>query len=119
MWPTERVDAFLTQCIVHKKRVQVEEPSIQVWKDIASTLGKSGHAGTTWQMCRAKMHSLNEFFVGSLLRTGGTLGGVRCPHYTKLCTLHDLPPDYELPVPISDAANSKYQHSYKVSVSCN
>lgn len=108
MWAPELCEAFLTECLTRKEMVQAEDPPIRVWKEIASALGKAGYTRTTWQMCRAKLHSLNEFFSETLLKTGGILGGVVCPYYTKMCALHDLPPDYEMPTPVADAANSKY-----------
>lgn len=108
MWPASTVDALLAQCIVRKQRVQVEEPSIAVWKEVASALGKAGHAGITWQMCRAKLESLNKFFAETLLRTGGKLGGVEFPHYSKLCALHDIPSDFVMPESIPDAPNCKF-----------
>jgi len=77
--------------------MQSSEIAIPTWKRIEAALHMLGHTKITWQTCRGKYASMYEYFTGTLLRTGGIVGGVKCPYWDKMCDLHDFPKDYIVP----------------------
>lgn len=96
VWPPELVQQFLGECLKFKEKLQRVEPPLCAWKDIASAMDEAGH-NISWENCRAKFTSMFQFFTGTLLRTGGQLGGIKCPYWDLMCEIHDVPVDYVMP----------------------
>jgi len=97
VWPTNVTDDFLNECKKKKEHVQqFPEVHLNVWKNISTALEQKGHV-IAWDLCRAKFHQLNDFFVNSALKCGGIFGNQKWSYYDRFLEIHDIPHDAEVP----------------------